>query len=357
MDVPKYVTVCGRVIFDNNETYLELGKLCYLFRKNLQKAVKMYAKGLSKNIIVKTVTREMNLGYADTVYKLAKFIVEGCKTDGGDPLKIRIKRMFLASRGFSSNKGNRNIRLVSTREVLVRTLNKKWLKLGVKFGRRYFALIEELVRLALQKKASYSARIVFRNGKAYLYVSVPTQLYLKYFKLGEARGKLVAGFDINSDRINMVIIDDNRKIRDVKNEHFHEVTSQGFPRDRAKYIRLNAISRLLDYAYHHGVGYVCFENLDAIKKRKFTKNKKANRKITKFAKRQILSHAVIRAMRYGFKILFVNPKNSTKEAKKIYRKLGFDVHTASAYIIALRGLKILKNNENFQNTLTTQMSE
>jgi len=339
------------------ETYLEIGKLCYLFRKNLQKAIKMYANGLDKNTIVKTITKEMNLGYADTIYKFAKFIVKGCRANGGNPLRIRIKRMFLVSRGFSSNKGNRNIRLVSTREVLVRTLDKRWLKLGVKFGKKYLTLIEELVKLALQKRASYSARIIFRNGKAYLSVSVPIQLYLKYFKLGEAKGKLIAGLDINSDRINMVIIDDDGNIRDVKNEHFHEVTSQGFPRNKAKYIRLNAIARLLDYAYHHGVRYVCFENLDVIKKKKFTKSKKANRKITKFAKRQILSHAVIRAMRYGFRILFVNPKNSTKEAKKIHRKLGFDIHTASAYIIALRGLKILKNNGNFQNILTTQTSE
>jgi len=46
------------------------------------------------------------------------------------------------------------------------------------------------------------AKIVFRGGKVYLHVSVPIELYLKHFKKGEARGKLIAGFDLNSDRIN-----------------------------------------------------------------------------------------------------------------------------------------------------------
>jgi len=349
MELPESVTIVGRIEFPDKKSYLELGKLCYLFKKNLQKAVKMYARGIRRDIIIKVVTKELNLGYADTIYKLARFIVEGCMFNNGEPFKIRIRKVFLASRGFSSNKGNRNIRLISTSEVLVRTPDRKWIKLYVKFGKKYLPLVKELVDLALKKKISYFARIVFRDGKAYLHISIPIQLYLKHFRLGLARGKLIAGFDINSDRINMVVIDENGCIRDVKNKHFPEVVSHGFPSNKARYLRLNAIAELLDYAHHHGVKYICFENLDVIKKKKFTKNKKANRKISKFAKREILTHAVIRALRYGFRILFVNPKGSSKEARKIHKKLGLDIHTASAYIIAIRGLKILKENESVEN--------
>jgi len=81
----------------------------------LIKAVKMYAKGTDKSTIVKEITRELNLGYADTIYKIAKLIVEGARSNSSNPLKAKIKKLFVASRGFSSNRGNRNIRLVSTR--------------------------------------------------------------------------------------------------------------------------------------------------------------------------------------------------------------------------------------------------
>jgi len=52
------------------------------------------------------------------------------------------------------------------------------------------------------------------------------------------------------------------------------------------------------------------------------------------------------AMKYGFKTIPVEPKGTTnsKEHRKIMRKNGLDKHTASAYIIALRGLKKIQNN-------------
>jgi len=49
---------------------------------------------------------------------------------------------------------------------------------------------------------------------------------------GVTCGNLIASFDLNSDRINMVIVDDDGKIRDVKVKH-PEVTSHGFPKNKA----------------------------------------------------------------------------------------------------------------------------
>ena len=73
-----------------------------------------------------------------------------------------------------------------------------------------------------------------------------------------------------------------------------------------KKLRLNALySRLLKYAYHHNVEMVVFENLLTIRKRRYTGNRTANRKITRFAKRELLQHGVVMAMKYGFKALLV----------------------------------------------------
>jgi len=118
----------------------------------------------------------------------------------------------------------------------------------------------------------------------------------------------------------MVIVDWNGRIRDVKVKHFPEVISHGFPKSKAKDIRLKALSELLDYAYYHGVGIILFEDLNRIKKRMFTKSRKANRKISKFAKRELLHYGVSMALKRGFNVYFVNPANTSKIAKRIRKR-------------------------------------
>jgi len=78
---------------------MELVLLAYRFRKSLVKAIKMYAKGIDRNTIVKEITKELNLRYADTIYKLAKLVVEGARHNGSNPLKAKIRKLFIASRG------------------------------------------------------------------------------------------------------------------------------------------------------------------------------------------------------------------------------------------------------------------
>jgi hypothetical protein len=82
-----------------------------------------------------------------------------------------------------------------------------------------------------------------------------------------------------------------------------------------------------------------------VKRRKFTTSKSGNRKITRFAKKQLLIHGVIKSLRLGFNIVLVNPKGTTnsEEHEKVMREKGFDRHTASAYLIALRGLGMSNN--------------
>jgi len=140
-----HVTIVGRVIPVDRDSYMELILLAYRFRKSLIKAVKMYARGASRDVIVKEITRELNLGYADTVYKVAKLIVEGAISNSSNPVKIEIRKLFIASRGFSANKGNRNIRLSSTDELQVNIPWRGWVKYRVVFGEKYISLVEELV--------------------------------------------------------------------------------------------------------------------------------------------------------------------------------------------------------------------
>jgi len=104
---------------------------------------------------------------------------------------------------------------------------------------------------------------------------------------------------------------------------------------------LEALARLLRYSYYHNVGTVVFENLIAIKQRKFTKNPTANRKIARFAKRELLRHGIVMAMKYGFKVLVIDPRGTTNSKKhnEVMKRYGLDRHVASAHLIALKGIK------------------
>jgi hypothetical protein len=46
------------------------------------------------------------------------------------------------------------------------------------------------------------------------------------------------------------------------------------------------------------------------------------------------------ALKYGFRVLLVDPKGTTssREHEEVMKRFGLDRHTASAYLIAMRGL-------------------
>ena len=45
---------------------------------------------------------------------------------------------------------------------------------------------------------------------------------------------------------------------------------------------------------------------------------------------------------YGLKTSYVDPANTSKIGEKLAKKLGIDKHTASAYVITLKGIKSIK---------------
>ena len=158
----------------------------------------------------------------------------------------------------------------------------------------------------------------------------------------------------------MVIIDREGIIRDFKTEWFGEVNSPGYSGKRAMTVRLQALGRLLRYAYHHGVSIVLFEDLERIKrnnKKKHHNSKTANRKMNTFPKKKLLEHGILMAYKYGFKVYLVNPNNTSKIAEKFKDAFCLDKHTASAYMLALKYLspetfrKLSKKK--FQRTLLT----
>jgi predicted transposase len=173
----KYVTITGKLTPASSEDCMKLARLARSFRKAVSIATRMIAKGVDTNSILRELRRMLNKAYADSAYKIAKAIVEGSLSTGGDPLHIEVKKLFIISEGESSRFGNRNVRFESTALVKVK-YGGSWIHLRAEFGGKYLPLLRELIDLANQKKVSYNASVVFRNGEIYLHLSIPIQLYL-----------------------------------------------------------------------------------------------------------------------------------------------------------------------------------
>jgi len=84
-----------------------------------------------------------------------------------------------------------------------------------------------------------------------------------------------------------------------------------------------------------------FEKLLTIKRRKYVGDSTANRKITRFAGKELLQYGILMSMKHGFKTLLVDPKGTThsNEHDEAMKRHSLDRHTASAYMIALKEIK------------------
>ncbi|MFP3234513.1 MAG: hypothetical protein RXR08_12910 [Sulfolobaceae archaeon] len=338
----QFVTINGRVEFGDVE---RISRIAYYYSKAVKAGINLALKGVSLNDAVKELYKIIPYAfYAETAYKQALALVE----NNGN--KVEVRKRWIACRGNKSDNGNRGIKFHVFQdyvEVRVKDPWGKWVHGKAYFGKEYLPLLKELEELSRRKEEGYGAVVSFKDYPM-IHLQIPLWLYLKYFFSPKPNGYgLIAGFDLNSDRLNVVVISKDGEIIVKKTWWYSDVTRPGFPKGKAMALRLNAISESLNFLSRIGVDYVVFEDLFLVKKRKFARSKSGNRKITRFAKRQMLIHGVIKALRLGFNVILVNPKGTTNSEghDEVMREKGFDRHTASAYLIALKGLKVIKNNK------------
>jgi predicted transposase len=354
-DFVEAVTINGKLVVENSEDYMKLVRLSRAYSKAVKAMINLVLRDIQHTEACRRLYNILpNYVYLETAYKNAKAIVEGLRETSGS--KCEIKRFWISSRGNKFDYGNRNIRLTPRGkhyEVLVKyPWDLSWIRAKAFFGSRYIRLLDELVELSSRREEGYGVTISFRNHPR-IHVHVPTWLYLKHFSENKAMsGKFIAGVDLNSDRVNLVVIDSKGEIVYIKSSKFPEATSHGFPRDLAKQKRLYALYQAIDLATLTGASIIAFENLFEIKKKKFTINHRTNRKISKFAKKQLLTHGILRAIKMGFKIILIDPKGTTKskEHDGVMKRHGLDKHSASAYLIALKGLSKVNNVKPFKFT-------
>lgn len=327
-----HVTIKGRLAFPDSVSKAKVLYTMRLFRDAVEKAFVMLKRELPADEIRRRLTRFLNNAhYAVSALTRAKMY------EKQERLKLRKPQLYSIGSSTMFDKGNRNIRLVATDKVKIKVPRAdgrhEWVECTVKFGKKHLPLVEELLRGDI----AYSASVVFdaKRNKYYLHVTVPVELYVKYFPISpnnRQEKKYIAAFDLNPDRICMVIVDRTGLLREIRNEHLSNVVN--LPGNSARDIRQKALKRLVEYAVEHNVGTLLVEDLERSNTK--TKNKSANRKISRFAFRQYMEHLKVLAKRAGLEIKFVNPAYTSIVGKILAKDFGLDVHTCSAYALALK---------------------
>jgi len=323
-------TIKGRLELED----LERAKLLYtmrLFKEAVEKAHHLIKEGISEGEIYKHLYYTIpNSHYCQAAYRKARLYEPQCHLSLKKPL------LFSHGKGAGREGGNRNIKIEGERiGIKIPHANGKheWIEGKLRTQNRYKPILEEL------KNYSYSAGIAMNNGGYSVYISLPIELYAKISGKKQVRSdaKHIASFDLNSDRLNMALLRVNGLLIETKNRHFPEVNSPGYGEGKAKDKRLKALSELIDYAIEQGAKTFVFEKLK-MKGRKNISTKTGNRKLSKFASRELLSHAEIMVNERGGEFVQINPAYSSQSARIINRDLGVDVHTASAVVLGLRYL-------------------
>jgi len=303
-----------------------------------------------------------NRRYIDGIATLIHSTLKSARKLGVEIKDVELKQWLLfQSEAEKEKKGNLNIRLESIDKAKILVFNHKKepkeIAIELRTPKGYRKILETLIKKSLSKEIGYPARIVIKEYNFYpsnlhLYCSlqlmVPYGLYLDtMMKHDKPLGDHIAGVDVNVDRINLAIVDKYGRLRDVKTFWFREITSRGYKRESAWTKMHQAIHDMLSYAYHHGASHIALENPEVVGYLRYywirngaRKSKNHNYKRSIF-RNKIIEVITYKTPLYSLKTIYVNPKGTThsREHDEAMRKHGLDGHSASAYLIALRGIE------------------
>ncbi len=215
----------------------------------------------------------------------------------------------------------------------------------------------ELIDAIYRERIKYMGRVVIRDYGARnnqlwvhgeIHITVPLDIYYEHMaKHRRNNGVLFGGVDVNADRINLAIIDEDGELIDHRTFWFSETTARGFPKHRAWSIISMRVHEMLNYAYNNGVKTLFLENPEVLGRLRLMwvrsgdrKHENYNHKVAIF-RSSIIERIALKAPLYSIRVGYVNPKGTTNSTKhdELMKKYGLDRHTASAYLTALKGLK------------------
>ncbi len=359
-----YITISAGFNASGEEAKLLLST-AWLFRLATHKVLR-FAKSMptlpASKIAWKNTFRKAayevipNRRYADSAVVLVMGIYESCRRLGVDFRGVELGDWLMFQQS-EKEYPPRNITLKAADEAWVTVFGYngegRRISLKITASEAYRRLLKAL----MEERQPYNPRVTIkswnvRGGRLYvrgeLQIAIPLDFHYKHMaRYRRNDGRLYAGVDVNTDRINLAIVDGGGVLRDVYTFWFSEVTARGYPRRRARTIVGMRVHDMLRYAYHHGVRTLFLENPDALGRlrllwirngRRLHRN--YNWRVSIF-RSSIIETIAMKAPLYSIKVGYVDPRGTTRsrEHDEVMRRYGIDRHTASAYMIALKGLK------------------
>lgn len=298
-----------------------------------------------------------NRRYTDGVIVLVRGIYESCRQLGIDFKEVELGD-WLVFQQSEKEYPVRNITLKQSYEFHVTTIDyngsSERIVIKPSIPKNYKLPVSKL----LEEKQKHTVGVLIKDYGARenrlwvhgeMQLTIPLDFYNKYMtRYRRNYGRLYGGVDVDANRINLTIVDRQGNLRDTYTFWFREVTARGYPKRRAWSVIGMRIHEMLRYAYHHGVKTLFLENPDVLGRlklawvrngRRFNRN--YNWKVATFRSR-IIELIALKAPLYAIKAKYVEPRGTTysKEHEHVMKKYKLDRHTASAYLIALKGLNL-----------------
>jgi hypothetical protein len=302
-----------------------------------------------------------NRRYADGAVTLIMSIYESCRALGIDFRSVELSDWLMFQQSELEHP-SRSITLKPGYEFNITTIRYNGVIGRVVVKPTVSRSYRQLLDTVLAGRVEYMGRVVVRdygvrNNRLWVHgevqVTIPLDVYYEHMTRHKRNaGKLFGGVDVNTDRINLAIIDEEGGLRDYKTFWFSETSRKGFSRRRAWSIIGMRIHEMLDYAYHHGVKTLFLENPEVLGRLKLAWIKSGDRgrenynhKVTTF-RSSIIERITMKAPLYSIRVGYVSPRGTTnsKEHDELMRRYGLDRHTASAHLIAIKGL----NTNNYE---------
>jgi hypothetical protein len=312
-----------------------------------------------KSMFYKTVYDVIpNRRYSYGVITLVRSVYESCRQLDIDFRSVKLSNWLMFQQS-EKEYPPRSITLksLSEVEVTVFSYSKESKRIALRVSTS--GVYRKLLNAILREKQPYMPRIYVkswnvRSGRLYvrgeLQVAIPTDFYYKHMPRARANnGKLYGGVDVNVDRVNLVVVDGDERLRDTYTFWFEEASRKGCSRHRARSIIGVRVHEMLEYAYSHGVKVLFLENPGVLGKLKLLWVRSSDRRHENYNYRKaifrssVIEMIVLKAPLYGIEAKYVDPKGTSNSRKHddVMRKYRLDRHTASAYLIALKGLKQL----------------
>jgi len=298
-----------------------------------------------------------NRRYADGVVALVMGIYTACKALGIDFRSVELSNWLMFQQGVSEKPlTNFNITLKQLSDnyavFYITTVSNEG---GRRNTRRYIitptpdtvSKYKDLLKAVLDKNIGYIGRVVI-NEHAKSHVSgeiqmmIPLDFYNHMFAERQGGEKLVGGISVNADKIDLVIIKKNHKF--------------AYKKFMLKGGVVDEIRELLNYARIYGVGVLFMENPAVYNTLRWIQPKGSDVEKHRdlIIKASIIEEITLEARQYGIKVGYVNPKITMNNEliRKTVQELGrltrrhsddeqADENTATAYLIAKRGMKTL----------------